>query len=320
MLRKPNRSQVASILLVVSLLLAGCSGVFGSETAGSTPTETPTEDAAPTATELATDTPAAETESGTTATDDSTSSGENRTSEPSSSMSGRMLFVINGEERHLDTSKNSAFRFNESNEHTWHANESMSLASALETTDVDASADKLSYNGTTYRESEDGTTIAYRVAGTVVEQPSEYDLEDLDPEDEISIWVTTDNGSNARTDRIVEASHPHPHGTLTVSVNGEKVNFSKEKYIMASERFHFHSPEEVNRWHGHSLSLTVAEAVSTFPGLNVTEDSLTYNGTTYQQNASGTTVNVSVNGNEVDPSTYHLKDGDDIRVSVTQVE
>ncbi|ELZ10989.1 hypothetical protein C479_09268 [Halovivax asiaticus JCM 14624] len=45
-------------------------------------------------------------------------------------------------------------------------------------------------------------------------------------------------------------------------------------------------------------------------------DSLADDGTTYRGDESGTTVSITVNGNEVDPATYRRKDGDDVRIVV----
>jgi sulfur carrier protein ThiS len=105
-----------------------------------------------------------------------------------------------------------------------------------------------------------------------------------------------------------------------VTVDGEPIDFTQEKYIMAAESFHFHGDEEAARWHGHSLNLTPAHALSTFPDMYVFRDTMTYEGTIYSQNGSDTSFTVTINGEEVDPHTYFLKDGDRIEVTLNETD
>lgn len=299
-----TRSQISAALVALLVLSAGCSALDSSGAGSSTATEEPTP------------TDATGEQNGENSTADNETS---ESVEREAALSGRMLVAVDGQDKHLETGPDSTFWFNESRDHTWHAEEPITLTAALKEAGVEASADSLTYDGTTYSESDANTTITYRVAGTEIEDPSEYKLEDLDPAHEIVVNVDTD----AKRDvpgRELEQSHPHPHGQLDVTVDGEPVDFTKEKYVLASDRFHFHGDENASRWHGHSLNLTVAYAVSTFPGMNMTADSLTYNGTTYRSNGTGTAVDVTVNGQPVDPESYVLKDGDSVRVDVGQTE
>lgn len=294
MLGEHMRAQAATITVVILVLLAGCSGIGGS----GTESPTATEESTPTA--EGTD---------TTTTDDGASN------DRESELSGRLLFVIDGTETHLETGSDASFWFNQSEEHTWHAAESMTLAEALEQAGVNATSDSLTYEGTTYDESDGNTTISYRVAGSVVEDPEEYELEDLPPNQEIVVRV--DTGAERQVPgRTVDADHPHPHGALDVTIEGDEVDFSKEKYVKADEAFHFHGDENGSRWHGHSFNITVSYAISTFPGINLTNDTLTFEGTTYREDDPGTTITVKVNGEPVNPSTYILKDGDSISIEV----
>jgi hypothetical protein len=279
-----SRPKTTAVLVAVLVALAGCSGIGGSGPA------TPSDHSEMTAT----DEPNASAESG------------------ESALSGRMLVVVEGTDHHLDTSPESDFWFGDTNRHTWHASESMSLAAALETAGVQAENDSLTIDGTTYNESEN-TTITYRVAGTEIEDPSAYQLENLNPAHEIVVRVDT-TGQQA-SERLVEQSHPHPHGQLSMQVEGESVDFTQERHTMASESFHFHGDEGAARWHAHSLNVTLGAALSTFPGITVSEDAITYNGTTYQADGSSSSHTVTVNGEPVNPNTYVLKDGD--RVDVT---
>lgn len=288
-----SRPKTTAVLVAVLVVLAGCSGIGGS---GAT---TPADDSE-TAEPVTTD--------GTNASDES----------PDSELSGRMLVVVEGTEHHLNTSAGSDFRFSDENRHTWYAAESMSLAAALETANVQAENDSLTIDGETYTENETNTTITYRVAGTEIEDPSTYQLENLNPAHEIVVRV--DTAGQQASERLLEQSHPHPHGQLRMRVNGEPVDFTQERYTMASEKFHFHGDEGAARWHAHTLSVTVDAALSTFPDITASGDTITYNGSTYQANGTSSSYTVTVNGEQVDPSTYVVKDGDAIQVSLNETE
>lgn len=280
-----SRSKTSAVLVTLLVVLAGCSGLSGSGTG-------PADDG------TATETPMTAT----------------TTESPETALSGRMLVVVEGEDHHLDTGSESDFRFDDTNRHTWRASESMSLAAALETAGVQAENDSLTIDGRTYNESDDNTTITYRVAGTPIEDPSTYQLEDLNAAHEIVVRVDTDG--QQPTERLFDQSHPHPHGQLDMAVEGESINFTQEKYTMTSEAFHFHGDEEAARWHAHSLNVTVSAALSRFPGINVASDSVTYDGTMYRLDSTGNTV--TVNGEPVDPTTYVVKDGDNIQVTLNE--
>lgn len=298
---KVPRSQIAAASIALLVLLAGCSGLPGSGAGPATDTDGQT-------------TPANVSTTDETAGDETVTGESNDSDDREAALSGRMLFVVDGQQQDLDTEPDAAFWFNESNEHTWHAEEPMSLAAALETAGVDASADSLTYDGETYNESDENTSITYRVAGTDVEDPSTYELEDLDPAHEIIVHVDTDTEREVPGEKL-DQSHPHPHGQLDVTVGGEPVDFTREQYTHVDEYFHFHGDENAERWHSHSLNLTASYAVSTFPGMNLTSDSFTYNGTTYSSTETASSLDVTVNGEEIDPETYVLKDGDSLEIS-----
>lgn len=296
------RTQLTALLVALLVLLAGCSGLGGTS-------------ATPSDAEQSTETPDPATEESTdepTEADDTTGE-EARESE----LSGRMLVVVDGKEKHLDADSDAAFWFNESRKHTWHAEESMTLESALEDAGVDASEESVSFENATYNESDENTTISYRVAGTQFDDPSNYELEDMNPAHEIIISVDTD-AEREVPGREVEQSHPHSHGQLNVTVEGEQIDMTQDKYTMADEYFHFHGDEGAKRWHAHSLNVTTSYAISTFPGMNLTSDSFTYEDTTYGEETPGTSLNVTVDGEPVDPESYVLKDGDTLEVSVNQ--
>lgn len=97
----------------------------------------------------------------------------------------------------------------------------------------------------------------------------------------------------------------HGHGTINMTVLGDRVDFSREKYQLQARKFHF---ERGNGriWHVHATGVTLKWAMSTLD-IGVTRDSVTYNGTTYRDGSSKYEVRVTVNGNPVDPSEYVLR-------------
>lgn len=106
----------------------------------------------------------------------------------------------------------------------------------------------------------------------------------------------------------------HYHGTIEMAVAGEQVDFSQQQYQVQADEFHFEN-RDGERWHAHAPGVTLEYAMATL-GIEVTADSVTYEGTTYRDSDSGTTVVVEVNGESVDPAEYVLEDGDHVRIEV----
>lgn len=103
----------------------------------------------------------------------------------------------------------------------------------------------------------------------------------------------------------------HYHGSITAEIGGEELDFGRDRFQMQADAFHFENGDG-DRWHGHAKDVTLAWAMETL-GIEVTEDSVTYDGTTYRD-AEGATVVVEVNGETVDPREYVLQEGDSIRI------
>lgn len=113
----------------------------------------------------------------------------------------------------------------------------------------------------------------------------------------------------------------HEHGTMTMTVDGEEVDFSRQRYQLQADPFHFESNNgEV--WHTHAPGVTLQYAMATL-GIAVNESSITYQGTTYVDGENAE-VSVTVNGEPVDPATYVLQGtesttggGDQVHIEVT---
>lgn len=110
----------------------------------------------------------------------------------------------------------------------------------------------------------------------------------------------------------------HHHGEITVTIEGKQLDFSQPQYQLRNDHFHFETVNDKPNgkiWHVHSQGVTLAYGMQTL-GINVTKNSVTYDGTTYRNSDSGTSVSVTVNGNSVNPRTYVLQDEDTVRITV----
>jgi sulfur carrier protein ThiS len=106
----------------------------------------------------------------------------------------------------------------------------------------------------------------------------------------------------------------HYHGSIEMVVDGDRVDFSQDRYQLQADPFHFENGGGT-RWHVHAQDVTLEYAMTTL-GFDVTADSVTYEGTTYRDNDQGTSVSVAVNGEQVTPSEYVLQEGDRVRIVV----
>lgn len=112
--------------------------------------------------------------------------------------------------------------------------------------------------------------------------------------------------SGANTTDVAQTPYgqAHEHGTMEVVILGEQVDFTQSKYQVADRQFHFEGGDG-RVWHAHAQGITVEYALSTLD-IEVTESSVTYQGTTYRD-GEGYSVSVTVNGEPVDPKTYVLR-------------
>jgi hypothetical protein len=104
----------------------------------------------------------------------------------------------------------------------------------------------------------------------------------------------------------------HQHGSIDVVVEGNSLDFSQQQYQLQADAFHFENGNG-QRWHKHAKGVTLEYGMSTL-GIGVTNSSVTFQGTTYEDSDADTNVTVTVNGEDIDPSSYVLQEGDSIRI------
>lgn len=135
-------------------------------------------------------------------------------------------------------------------------------------------------------------------------------------------------GGGAAGDGPGPMGSAHEHGTMEMVVLGDTVDFSQDQYQLAADRFHFESGVgEV--WHTHATGVTLQWAMGTLPDIEVTADSVTYQGTTYENSDPAYEVIVEVNGEPVDPAEHVLEgvsdpsladQGDSVRIVVRETD
>lgn len=123
-------------------------------------------------------------------------------------------------------------------------------------------------------------------------------------------------GGSAAGDGPRNVGSVHYHGTLTVVVDGQQLDFSQPEYQHPQQQpaFHFEGGDG-SQWHVHAQSVTLAYAMDTLD-IGVTADTVAFEGTTYDDAATDTTVEVTVDGESVTPAEYVLRDGDAVRIVV----
>jgi hypothetical protein len=128
------------------------------------------------------------------------------------------------------------------------------------------------------------------------------------------VWVVFFFGSGGASgtvngidvDQTPGQTATHFHGLINVTIDGQQLDFSRPEFQNPRQfpAFHFEGGDgEV--WHGHRDGLTLEYAMATL-GIEVSENSVTYNGTTYDGSDPDTTVRVLVDGESVDPTSYEL--------------
>ncbi|WP_137284389.1 MoaD/ThiS family protein [Halorussus salinisoli] len=118
-------------------------------------------------------------------------------------------------------------------------------------------------------------------------------------------------GGAAGADGPSAVGSVHYHGTIDATVGGQQLNFSRQRFQLQADAFHFENGDG-EQWHVHAEEVTLAYAMQTL-GIDVTNETVTYDGTTYGDDPNETVV-VNVNGEPVTPSEYVLQKGDHVRI------
>jgi len=303
-----RRALLALVLVAVLASFAGCSGIGGGSSGDAT-NATSTQTSSTSTTNATSSSTTSETSEHThTHTSSEETSATNGSA--GSAASGTLTLLVGGSQVDLSGSADSITFADGAR--TWSASEdSLTLAAALGTQDVNATAETLSYDGTTYDAADDGTTVAYRVNGHAVD-PTEATLDDGDS---VWVYVSTPSTDVQPPGAYLPEATDHQHGSIEVVVDGEPLNLSRERFQEQNRYFHLEGGDG-DTWHAHTYNATYGWALGTL-GVDVTADSVTYDNTTYTD-GDGATVKVLVNGHAVDPESYRLKDGDAIRVVASE--
>jgi hypothetical protein len=147
------------------------------------------------------------------------------------------------------------------------------------------------------------------------------------------IFIAGGSSGNGTVNGIDVAQMPgqvsqseHAHGRINVTIDGQTLDFSRDQYQLQADAFHFESGNG-RIWHKHAPGVTLEYAMATL-GIDVSQDSVTFEGTTYSDSDPDTSVTVTVDGDPVVPSEYELtgtstdnaEQGDFIRIIVTSGE
>lgn len=118
----------------------------------------------------------------------------------------------------------------------------------------------------------------------------------------------------------------HEHGTIEVVIDGNQLDFSKDRFQYRADCFHFERGRG-RIWHTHCKRVTLGWALSTL-GIDASQTALTYDDTTYRE-SEGWNVSITVDGESVDVDEYVLRgaeplndadQGDRVRVVVERAE
>lgn len=106
----------------------------------------------------------------------------------------------------------------------------------------------------------------------------------------------------------------HEHGPMTVEIDGQQLDFTRDRFQVQDDYFHF-EPGNLpgNYYHLHAQRITLEYGLETL-GIGVTNTTLSYNGTVYDDADPNQRVVYRVNGEEVNPELYKLSEGDEVTV------
>lgn len=111
-------------------------------------------------------------------------------------------------------------------------------------------------------------------------------------------------GSGSAGDGPTDFGDVHGHGTINATIAGQQLDFSQQQYQPQADAFHFEGGNG-RIWHVHARQVTLEFAMESL-GIGVTDDSVSFEGTTYEDSDPQYDVEVTVGGEDVDPSEYVL--------------
>ena len=105
----------------------------------------------------------------------------------------------------------------------------------------------------------------------------------------------------------------HVHAAFAVKINGEKLDFSQEKYQVKSKYIHVEN-NDGNTLHRHATGVPVGEFFASL-GMNVTDSCFTLENRTSYCSDKSSNLEFYINGNKTDSITnYVIKDDDRILI------
>lgn len=120
-------------------------------------------------------------------------------------------------------------------------------------------------------------------------------------------------GTRQSTTTIGELGSVHWHATLEVRIDGQRVDFSKDPYMLRSKFVHFENGDG-RTVHKHATGVTLTDVFFTIDWQLTNRCLVTPDGREFC-GSDGATLDIVVNGDEIDdPSAYRLQDDDRIRI------
>lgn len=133
------------------------------------------------------------------------------------------------------------------------------------------------------------------------------------------LTVEKDAPASTGSNTLGAPGSTHEHAQFTVTVNGERIDFSQPRYQASKTQnryVHFEGGDGVTI-HKHATGVTIAYTLESL-GFSINETCIsTDTGETYCE-SSGGELSVTVNGQSVDPTEAVIQDGQTIRVSFSQ--
>lgn len=130
-----------------------------------------------------------------------------------------------------------------------------------------------------------------------------------------SVVASSGNGS-VNTDGEIQPNFgaAHDHASWSVTIEGNTIDFSQDQYQLAHDYVHFEGGDG-STIHLHATQVTIEYALEVH-GFEADKNSLKYGDVQYNDSEEGTEVIYRVNGQEVDPTTYIIQDGDNVEIIV----